>query len=130
MTGLTRALARFIVNSECESLPPAIRHVGGREFVNRVGCACGGSHEAGVEKALAVLTEFNGAAFSTVVGRREKRDALNAAFINSMASAALAYSETYTSCALSSPPTPNESSPNGGRSSNIRSSIRSPGCAA
>ena len=42
-----------------------------------------------------LFRSFNGARSSTLVGRREKLDALNATFINSMASAALAYNDTH-----------------------------------
>ena len=84
MTGVTRALARFAVATKYEALPPAIQHEGVRAFVNWVGCAAGGSKEDAIERALPVLTEFNGAKSSTVVGRREKLDALNATFILSL----------------------------------------------
>ena len=95
MTGVTRALARFAVATKYEALPPAIQHEGVRAFVNWVGCAAGGCREDAIERALPVLTEFNGANSSTVVGRREKLDALNATFINSLSSAALAYNDTH-----------------------------------
>ena len=95
MTGITRALARFAVDTKYAALPATIRHEGVRAFVNWVGCAAGGSQEDAIQRSLDVLTEFNGAASSTVVGRREKLDALNAAFINSMSSAALAYNDTH-----------------------------------
>jgi 2-methylcitrate dehydratase PrpD len=95
MTGITRALARFAAQSKYDTLPPAIRHEGVRAFVNWVGCAAGASKEDAIERSLAVLTEFNGGATSTVIGRREKLDALNAAFINSMSSAALAFNDTH-----------------------------------
>jgi 2-methylcitrate dehydratase PrpD len=95
MTGITRALARFAVDSTYATLPAHICHEGVRAFVNWVGCAAGGSQEDAIQRSLDVLTEFNGAATSTVIGRREKLDALNAAFINSMSSAALAYNDTH-----------------------------------
>ncbi len=95
MTGNTRALARFAVNTGYGSLPAPIRHEGVRAFVNWAGCAAGGSREDAIDRALAVLTEFNGAQSATIVGRREKLDALNATFINSMSSAALAYNDTH-----------------------------------
>ena len=95
MTGITRALARFVVQSKYDALPPAIRHEGVRAFVNWVGCAAGAAHEDVIQRALDVLTEFNGAASTTVIGRREKLDALNATFVNAMSSAVLAYNDTH-----------------------------------
>src|SRR5258705_9742324 len=95
MTGITRALARFAVNTKYDALPATIRHEGARAFVNWVGCAAGASQEDAIQRSIEVLTEFNGAASSTVVGRREKLDALNATFINSMNSPALAFNDTH-----------------------------------
>ena len=44
---------------------------------------------------LKLLSEFNGAKEATVVGRSERLDVLNAAMINSMSSAALAFNDTH-----------------------------------
>jgi 2-methylcitrate dehydratase PrpD len=95
MTAITRALARFAVNTKSDALPANIRHEGVRAFVNWVGCAAGGSREDAIERALGLLAEFNSAKTTTLVGRREKLDALNATFINSMSSGALAFNDTH-----------------------------------
>jgi 2-methylcitrate dehydratase PrpD len=95
MTGITRALARYVASSKFEELPAAVRHEGVRAFVNWIGCAAGGAREDRVERALEVFAEFNGAPTATVVGRRERLDALNAACINSMSSAALSFNDTH-----------------------------------
>lgn len=93
--GVTRALSKYICSSEFYRLPPEIQHEGVRAFVNWVGGAASGSREDIVQQALEVLMEFNGAATSTIVGRRERLDALNATFINSMSSGALAFNDTH-----------------------------------
>jgi 2-methylcitrate dehydratase PrpD len=95
MTDVTRALARYACDSRYETLPPAVRHEGLRAFVNYIGCAAGGAREDNVVLMLKFLGEFNGAVQATVIGHREKLDALNAAFINSMSSAALAFNDTH-----------------------------------
>lgn len=95
MTGVTRALARYVAASQAGDLPAAVRHEGVRAFVNWVGCAGGGAREDCVERALAVLAEFNGAPAATLVGRRERLDALNATFLNSLSSAALSFNDTH-----------------------------------
>lgn len=95
MENVTQTLSRYICASRYETLPPEVRHEGVRAFVNWVGCAAGGSQEAPVEHALAVLSEFNGAKAATVVGRGERLDALNATFINSMSSSALIFNDTH-----------------------------------
>lgn len=95
MQPITRILARHIVDSRYDNLPPEVRHEGLRAFVNYIGCAAGGSQEAHVELMVKFLAEFNGAAETTIIGRREKLDALNATFINCMSSAALAFNDTH-----------------------------------
>ncbi|HTP95669.1 MAG TPA: MmgE/PrpD family protein [Burkholderiales bacterium] len=95
MTGTTRALARFVVSSRFDTLPPQVAHEGVRAFVNWIGCAAGGAREDCVEKALGLLAEFNGAREAVVVGRGERLDALNAAFVNSMSSSALSFNDTH-----------------------------------
>ncbi len=95
MRRITRELARYVHSSRYDALPPAVRREGVRAFVNWVGCAAGGSREANVTHVLAVLDEFNGARDSSVVGHRIKLDLLNAAFINTMSSAAVAFNDTH-----------------------------------
>lgn len=96
MTDVTAALASYIAASTFEALPPAIRHDGARAFVNWVGCAAGGAHEDVVERALGVLSEFNGAGNTTLVGRPEKLDALNATYINALSATVLMFHDTHS----------------------------------
>ncbi len=95
MRRITRELARYVHSSRFDALPPAVRREGVRAFVNWVGCAAGGSREANVAHVLAILDEFNGARDSSVVGHRGRLDMLNAAFINAMSSAAVAFNDTH-----------------------------------
>ena len=95
METITQTLARYVTSSSYDALPTQIRHEGVRAFVNWVGCAAGGSREDDVQRMLDVLTQFNGSSEATVVGRPERLDALNAAFINSMSSSALAFNDTH-----------------------------------
>ena len=95
MRRITRELARYVHTSRFDALPPAVRREGVRAFVNWVGCAAGGSREANVAHVLAVLAEYNGARDTSVVGQRGRLDMLNAAFINAMSSAAVAFNDTH-----------------------------------
>jgi 2-methylcitrate dehydratase PrpD len=95
MKNITCLLARYASTSRYEALPPAVRHEGLRAWVNYIGCAAGGSREDNVVMMLKFLGEFNGGARATVIGHREKLDALNASFINAMSSAALAFNDTH-----------------------------------
>ena len=95
MSPITRMLAHYAASSRYEALPPAVQHEGVRAFVNWIGCAAGGAREDVVERMLAVLSEYDGGAQATLVGRRERLDALNAALINSLSSAALSFNDTH-----------------------------------
>ncbi|MSP97374.1 MAG: MmgE/PrpD family protein [Betaproteobacteria bacterium] len=95
MKPITRTLARYACTSQFDALPQAVRHEGARAFVNWIGCAAGGCREEEVQLMLTLLSEFSGAKDATVVGRSERLDALNAALINSMSSASLAFNDTH-----------------------------------
>lgn len=95
MIGTTRTLARYAVESRFDGLPVAVRREGLRAFVNFIGCAAGGAREEAVERMLAVVADYDGGAQATVVGRRERLDALNAALVNSLSSATLAFNDTH-----------------------------------
>ena len=95
MIDVTRLLARYACESRYDALPPAVRHEGLRAWVNYIGCAAGGAHEDNVVLMLKFLAEFSGSAPATVIGHRDKLDALNAALINCMSSAALAFNDTH-----------------------------------
>jgi 2-methylcitrate dehydratase PrpD len=88
-------LAQYAASSRYEDLPAAVKHEGARAFVNFVGCAAGGAREPVVERTLAVVSQFDGGPHATLIGRRERLDALNAALINSAASAALSFNDTH-----------------------------------
>jgi 2-methylcitrate dehydratase PrpD len=92
---LTRTLARFAVNTRFDDLPAKVRHEGVRAFTNFIGCAAGGANEPVCAKMLETITEFNGKSDSVVIGSKLKLDALNAALMNSLASAALSFNDTH-----------------------------------
>jgi 2-methylcitrate dehydratase PrpD len=95
MNNITRELARFAVNSRFEDLPQKVQHEGLRAFVNYVGCAAGGAGEPVCLKMLETISEFNGKSDCIVIGSRVKLDALNAALLNSLSSAALSFNDTH-----------------------------------
>jgi len=95
LSAVTRILSRYACASRFDDLPAAVRHEGVRAFVNYVGCAAGGAYEDDVELMVKFLGEFDGTPAATLVGRREKLDILNATFINSMSSSALAFNDTH-----------------------------------
>ena len=95
MNPITRELARFAVQSTWDAMPQNVQHEGVRAFVNFVGCAAGGAQEECVLKMIETMTEFNGKSDTVVIGHARKMDALNAALINSLSSAALSFNDTH-----------------------------------
>jgi 2-methylcitrate dehydratase PrpD len=92
---VTRTLARYVVESRFESIPPATRHHATRTFVNWLGCAIGGSHHEGMDIALAALSPMAGPAQATVLGRSEKIDILHAALLNGISSHMFDFDDTH-----------------------------------
>lgn len=95
MADLTQTLAAYVHSSRFEHLPPDAAKEGLRAFVHWVGCAAGGARSEAISRTIEVLAEFNGAKNTTLIGRPEKLDALNAAFINSQSSCALFFNDTH-----------------------------------
>ena len=92
---VTRTLARFIVSSRYEDIPQPIRHEASRALLNWLGCAIGSSHHETIECMLAALKPFSGAEQASVVGRKDRLDILNAAFVNGVASHVLDFDDTH-----------------------------------
>ncbi len=95
MKNLSRILARYACQSHFKVLPLSVQHETVRAFVNYIGCAAGGALESDVHLMIQFLSEFNGNTHTGLIGRSERLDMLNAAFINSMSSGALAFNDTH-----------------------------------
>jgi 2-methylcitrate dehydratase PrpD len=80
--GVTGSLARNIVATRWEDIPSPVRHQAKRSFMNFFAVALAGCRTEPVETALRSLSEFSGGKQISVVGRRERIDALSAAFLN------------------------------------------------
>jgi 2-methylcitrate dehydratase PrpD len=80
--GVTQRLARFIVATRWDDIPQPVRHQARRSLMNFFAVALAGCRSGPVETALASLEEFSGRPQATLVGRRERIDALSAAFLN------------------------------------------------
>jgi 2-methylcitrate dehydratase PrpD len=93
--GVTRILARYIVNGKYEDLPPAVRKEGVRTLLNWVGVAVGGCHHETVDNAVAALTPFSGPAQASLLGRTERFDIMTAAFINGISSHIFDFDDTH-----------------------------------
>ncbi len=92
---LARELARYVVNAAHADIPAAAQHEATRSLLNWLGCAVGGSRHPAVEKALAALLPFSAGNQCTLLGRRERIDALHAALINGMSAHVLDFDDTH-----------------------------------
>ena len=93
--GVTRTLARYVAGARYEDLPADVRHQGLRTLLNYVGVAVGGSGHATVANAVRALAPFSGPQQATILGRHERFDIMNAAFINGVSSHVFDFDDTH-----------------------------------
>jgi 2-methylcitrate dehydratase PrpD len=92
---ITRQFAEFVANSQWRDVPPEVRHEGVRGLLNYVGCALGGCSDEALALAMRVLAPSFGAPQAGVIGRGERCDILNAAFLNAASANVLEYDDTH-----------------------------------
>lgn len=93
--GVTRTLAAYLVKARYEDLPANVRREGCRTLLNWVGVAVGGSHHETVERAIMALKPFSGPEQASLLGRGERFDIMNAAFLNGVASHIFDFDDTH-----------------------------------
>jgi hypothetical protein len=71
---VTRSIARYVIATRHDELPPAVRKEACRTLLNWVGCAVGGSRHQTLDAAIAALAPFSGPPQASVLGRRERMD--------------------------------------------------------
>src|SRR6516162_10209666 len=92
---VTNRLAQFVAGSQWETIPSLVRREGVRGLLNFVGCALGGAQDEAMGIAVKVLTPFFGPPQGIVIGRGDRPDALNAAFLNAVSANVLEYDDTH-----------------------------------
>ncbi|HEX3864841.1 MAG TPA: MmgE/PrpD family protein [Stellaceae bacterium] len=92
---VTEQLANFLVASRWEDIPAAVKREAVRGLLNFVGGAMGGWIDEAMGLSLRVLQPFFGPAQATLIGRRERPDLLNAAYLNAVAANVLEYDDTH-----------------------------------
>src|SRR4051795_12222115 len=92
---VTDRLAQFVAGSQWEGIPLDVRREGVRGLLNFVGCALGGARDEAMDIAVRVLAPFFGPRQAIVIGRSERPDALNAAFLNAVSANVLEYDDTH-----------------------------------
>src|ERR1700758_5137830 len=92
---VTAKLARYTFVTRWEDVPTNVRHQAKRSFINLFAVALAGCRTQPVEIALASLAEFSGGRQAAVIGRSERIDALNAAFLNAASANVLDFCDTH-----------------------------------
>lgn len=92
---VTKTLASYIVTARYEDLPANVRKEGLRTLLNWVGVAVGGSQHETINVAVDALWPFSGPSQASILGRRDRFDVMNAAFINGVSSHIFDYDDTH-----------------------------------
>src|SRR5437879_891784 len=64
---VTRALARWVLESRFETIPAEVRKEAVRTLFNWVGCAIGGSRQAAVSNTISAFAPFSGPALAAIL---------------------------------------------------------------
>jgi 2-methylcitrate dehydratase PrpD len=94
-TGVTRALARYVVQARYAEVPPAVRKEAQRTLLNWMGCAVGGSRHETLDAAIDALAPFSGPPQASVLGRRVRLDVLHASLMNGISSHVFDFDDTH-----------------------------------
>ncbi len=93
--GVTERLALFVTQTRWEGLPKDVVHQAKRSLMNFFAVVLTGCHTETFEIALASLAMFSGGRQAALVGRRERIDALSAAFLNAAGANVLDFCDTH-----------------------------------
>jgi 2-methylcitrate dehydratase PrpD len=92
---ITAALSRFVSDCRWGDLPEAVRKEAKRSFVNFFATSFAGSHEPPVDKAVQALRPFAASSTASVIGRSERLDLFDAAFVNAMSANVFDFDDTH-----------------------------------
>jgi 2-methylcitrate dehydratase PrpD len=92
---VTRTIAEWTVRSRLADIPQSVRAEATRSIVNWIGVTIGGSGEDAVRVAIEALSPYAGPGKSSLFGRSEKSDPLNAALLSGISSHVLDYDDTH-----------------------------------
>jgi 2-methylcitrate dehydratase PrpD len=98
--GVTEQLARFVVETRCDALPSDVVHQAKRSLLNFFAVALTGCRVETIETAFATLATFSGGRQATLIGRRERIDALSATFLNAAGANVLDFCDTHVPTAI------------------------------
>jgi 2-methylcitrate dehydratase PrpD len=96
---LTETLAEFAASTRFDDLPPAVVHECKRLLLDTLGCAIGGLRTESGQIALQYIDRLGGSPVATVVGRRARSSAANAAYANGRLANVLDFDDTFPTSA-------------------------------
>jgi 2-methylcitrate dehydratase PrpD len=88
-------LADFVANHPSKGWSDAVDNEAHRSFANWAGCAIGPATHETMQAALAAVMELEPAPQASVLGRKEKVDIANAAFLNGISSHTFDFDDTH-----------------------------------
>jgi 2-methylcitrate dehydratase PrpD len=97
---VTETLAGFVAGARYDDLPPQVIHQSKRSLMNFFAVALTGCRHPTFETALATLAAFSGGKQAALIGRRERIDALSAAFLNAAGANVLDFCDTHVPTAI------------------------------
>ena len=97
---VTENLAKWAAATSWDALPAAVAHQAKRSLMNFFAVALTGCRDVTIETTLASLAAFSCGGQATVIGRRERLDALSAAFINAAGANVLDFCDTHVPTAI------------------------------
>jgi 2-methylcitrate dehydratase PrpD len=98
--GVSGQLAQFVVATRWDDLPAHVVHQAKRSVMNLFAVALTGCRTETFETLLQTLTAFSGGKRATLIGRRERIDALSAAFLNAAGANVLDFCDTHVPTAI------------------------------
>ncbi len=91
----TKRLAQYVLKAKFEDLPTNVVKETKRALVNYMGVTVGSCKHEAVEIAIQSLSAVSASKQATILGRKERFDALNAAFINGVGSHVFDFDDTH-----------------------------------
>jgi 2-methylcitrate dehydratase PrpD len=92
---VTARWGEFVVRSRGCDIPASVRHEAKRSILNIVGTSLGAASHPDVDRLISLLAAVSGPAEATVLGRSERLDILNAAFVNAVSANLLDFDDTH-----------------------------------
>jgi 2-methylcitrate dehydratase PrpD len=93
--GVTARLSQFVTDTRWQDLPQETVHQVKRSIMNFFAVALAACRSETVEIAFAALAAFSGGKSAAVIGRRERIDALSAAFLNAAGANVFDFCDTH-----------------------------------